>query len=108
MGDDVFYFDNDAVTTKVLDNNKNELGTLQEYLFEGKTITSGSVTNIKHSGVYKVKGLSGLPSEIPSSQYSILEVKAIGNQDNPPKVQPLRLEPETVISLDTPEGDVTL
>ena len=83
MGDDVFYFDNDAVTTKVLDNNKNELGTLQEYLFEGKTVTSGSVTNIKHSGVYKVKGLSGLPSEIPSSQYSILVVKAIGNQDNP-------------------------
>lgn len=83
MGDDVFYFDNDAVTTKVLDNNKNELGTLQEYLFEGKTVTSGSVTNIKHSGVYKIKGLSGLPSEIPSNQYSILEVKAIGNQDNP-------------------------
>lgn len=83
MGDDVFYFDNDAVTTKVLDNNKNELGTLQEYLFEGKTVTGGSVDDIKHSGVYKVKGLSGLPSEIPSNQYSILEVTAIGNQDNP-------------------------
>lgn len=83
MGDDVFYFDNDAVTTKVLDDNKNELGTLQEYLFEGKTVTSGSVTDIKHSGVYKVKGLSGLPSEIPSNQYSILEVTAIGNQSNP-------------------------
>ena len=83
VGDDLVYADNDTVSTKVLDNNMNIIGTLDEYLISGKTIENVPYTSIKRTGLYNVRNLSGLPSDISTSSNALLEVRAIGDQNNP-------------------------
>lgn len=65
---DVFHFETDDKQVLILDKNNNSLGTLREMLFTGKTINGGNFRDIKHSGVYRVKGLQGMPDNIPSDK----------------------------------------
>lgn len=80
---DVYHFNSDDTSIKVLDNEKHELGTLRSLMFEGKVVEDVDFKTIKHTGVYKVKGLHGLPENIPADRYSILMVNSIGDQSAP-------------------------
>lgn len=83
VGDDKIYQENDAITTRVLDGSNNDLGSIYDYLFQGKQVEGVNVTDIKRTGIYKVKNLKGLPSDVSTSDTSILEVTSVGNQDKP-------------------------
>lgn len=78
-GNAVYYFETDDRSVKILDENNNELGTLDQLAFNGKPVTGGDFKDIQHTGIYKVKGLSGLPNNIPADQECMLSVQSIGN-----------------------------
>lgn len=101
----VYHFETDDRVVNILDDEKNTIGTLREMLFTGKTITSGNFTDIKHSGVYRIKGLSGLPDNIPSDKDCLLTVTAIGNVDNPDLILYRLISPNGVIIENTVSGD---
>lgn len=82
-GEDVYHFQTDDKMVKIIDKNNNVLGTLKEFGFEGKVVTSGSFKNLKVSGLYKVSGLTGLPAGYDVGKISILSVKAIGTAGAP-------------------------
>ena len=83
VADDEYHFVTDDKALRVLDSNNNEIGTFRELGFEGKIITSGDYRDIKHTGVYRIKGVGGLPGNIPGDKESILTVTSIGDQNNP-------------------------
>lgn len=83
VADDEYHFVTDDKALRVLDSNNNEIGTFRELGFEGKLITSGDYRDIKHTGVYRIKGVGGLPGNIPGDKESILTVTSIGDQNNP-------------------------
>lgn len=101
---DVYHFVTDDNAVKVLDNNKNELGTLRELVFTGKVVDGGEFTDIKHSGVYRVKNMTGMPSNIPSDKECILSVLSIGDQNNPSVTLYKLIAPNGVISENTVSG----
>lgn len=101
----VYHFETDDRVVNILDSEKNTIGTLREMLFTGKTITSGKFTDIKHSGVYRIKGLNGLPDNIPSDKDCLLTVTAIGNVDNPDLILYRLISPNGVIIENTVSGD---
>ena len=77
-GFNVYHYTTNSGAVKILDSNKNILGTLHEFSFEGKVVESGSFKDLKISGLYKIKSVSGLPEAIPSGKIALLQVKAVG------------------------------
>ena len=77
-GFNVYHYTTNSGAVKILDSNKNILGTLHEFSFEGKVVESGSFKDLKISGLYKIKSASGLPEDIPSGKIALLQVKAVG------------------------------
>lgn len=86
-GYDVYHFETSVGQVKVLDKNKNVLGTLKEFAHEGKVITSGKATDIKATGLYKIKNVTGLPSEVEVGKIAILAVTAVGETNNPEMIK---------------------
>ncbi len=101
---DVYHFVTDDNAVKVLDNNKNELGTLRELVFTGKVIDGGKFTDIKHSGVYRVKNMTGMPSNVPSDKECVLSVLAVGDPSNPSVISYKVIAPNGVIAENTVSG----
>ena len=82
-GFNVYHYTTNSGAVKILDSNKNILGTLHEFSFEGKVVESGSFKDLKISGLYKIKSVSGLPETIPSDKIALLQVKAVGKINTP-------------------------
>lgn len=82
-GENTYHFETGDEMVKVVDDNGSVLGSFKEFAMEGKVVNSGSFTNLKVSGLYKVKGLSGLPSGYDTGKISILSVKAVGKVGSP-------------------------
>lgn len=82
-GFNVYHYTTNSGAVKILDSNKNILGTLNEFSFEGKIVESGSFKDLKISGLYKVKGVSDLPEEIQDGKIALLQVKAVGKINQP-------------------------
>ena len=82
-GFNVYHYTTNSGAVKILDSNKNILGTLHEFSFEGKVVESGSFKDLKISGLYKIKSVSGLPETIPSGKIALLQVKAVGKINAP-------------------------
>ena len=82
-GFNVYHYTTNSGAVKILDSNKNILGTLNEFSFEGRIVESGSFKDLKISGLYKVKGVSDLPEEIPYGKIALLQVKAVGKINQP-------------------------
>ena len=82
-GFNVYHYTTNSGAVKILDSNKNILGTLHEFSFEGKVIESGSFKDLKISGLYKIKSASGLPEAIPIGKIALLQVKAVGKINAP-------------------------
>lgn len=82
-GLDTFHFQTDDKQVKILDSNNNELGSFKEFGMEGKVVESGNFRDLRVTGIYKVSGLSGLPSGFDSNKISILSVKSVGEINNP-------------------------
>ena len=82
-GEDIYHFQTDDAMVKILDKNNNELGTLKELGFTGKVVNGGTFKNIKVSGNYTVKSLTGLPAGFPTDKISILSVDSSGEVGDP-------------------------
>lgn len=82
-GEDIYHFQTDDNMVKIVDGNKNVVGTFKEYAMEGKTVTSGSFKNLKISGIYKIQNVTGLPSGYAVGKISILSVRAVGKVGSP-------------------------
>ena len=82
-GFNVYHYTTNSGAVKILDSNKNILGTLHEFSFEGKVVESGSFKDLKISGLYKIKSVSGLPETIPIGKIALLQVKAVGKINTP-------------------------
>lgn len=80
---DVIHFDNEFSSVQLL-NNGALYGTLKDLMITGKKVTSGSIVDIKISGTYEIKGVSGLPSGFSSSTTYLLQVNSIGADINNP------------------------
>ena len=82
-GEDVYHFETDNKMVNILDGDGVLVGTLDDMIFAGKTVTSGSYMNIKVNGLYKVTNLTGLPEGYDLGKISILSVKAVGKVGTP-------------------------
>lgn len=82
-GEDIYHFQTDDKMIKILNNKNQVLGTFKEYGMEGKVVTSGSFKSLNITGLYKIKGVSGLPSGFPNDKICILSVRAVGEIGNP-------------------------
>lgn len=82
-GEDVYHFETDNKMVNILDGDGVLVGTLDDMIFTGKTVTSGSYMNIKVNGLYKVTNLTGLPAGYDLDKISILSVKAVGEVGTP-------------------------
>ena len=82
-GEDVYHFETDNKMVNILDGDGVLVGTLDDMIFAGKTVTSGSYMNIKVNGLYKVTNLTGLPAGYDLGKISILSVKAVGKVGTP-------------------------
>lgn len=100
----VIHFETDDRQVNILDNNKNTIGTLRELLFTGKQINEGSYKDIRHSGVYRVKGLKDLPDSVNAEQECILAVTAIGDNDDPDLILYRLISPNGTIVENTVSG----
>ena len=100
----VFHFETDDRQVLILDKNNNTIGTLREMLFTGKVVSGGNFKDIKHSGVYRVKGLQGMPSNIPADKECILAVTAVGDVNNPDMILYRLISPNGVITENTVSG----
>lgn len=77
-GEDVVHFETDDAMVKVIKADGTAVGTLKELIFKGKTVTSGSVYDIKTSGMYAVTNLTDMPAGYAVGKTGILSVSAIG------------------------------
>lgn len=100
----VFHFETDDRQVLILDENNNTVGTLREMLFTGKVVSGGDFKDIKHSGVYRAKGLQGVPSDIPADKECILAVTAVGDVNNPDMILYRLISPNGVITENTVSG----
>ena len=81
--EDVYHFETDNKMVNILDGDGVLVGTLDDMIFTGKTVTSGSYMNIKVNGLYKVTNLTGLPAGYDLGKISILSCKAVGKVGTP-------------------------
>lgn len=81
---DVIHYQTSAKEVEVLDNNKVSKGNLDSLLMKGMPVKSGDIKDIKVSGKYRVKGVSGLPTGTNSSEEYMLEVVSMGEDINKP------------------------
>lgn len=77
-GGAVYYFETDDNSVKILDKDNKEIGTLNQLAFNGKPVTGGDFKDLTHTGIYKVRGLTGLPDNVPADEECMLAVQAIG------------------------------
>lgn len=105
-GFDVLHFETDDKSVRVM-NGQTDFGTLQELKFTGKTVTTGKVTDLKISGLYKIKGLTGMPNGLPADKIHILSIKAIGNLGSPEMIQYQLVTEDGSIYNQTCSGGVT-
>lgn len=82
-GEDVYHFTTSDKQVQILDKNLSLVGTLKEFAFEGKVVTGGAFTNLKVTGLYKVKSLTGLPKGFDVDKTAILSIKSVGEINNP-------------------------
>lgn len=82
-GIDTYHFQTDDEMVKIVDDNNNIVGTFKEFAMEGKLANSGSYKDLKVNGIYKIRGLSGLPAGYDVVKTSILSVKSIGSIGTP-------------------------
>lgn len=82
-GEDVYHFETDNKMVNILDGDGVLVGTLDDMMFTGKTVTSGSYMDIKVNGLYKVTNLTGLPAGYDLGKISILSCKAVGKVGTP-------------------------
>lgn len=80
---DTYHFESSQGQIKVIDKNKNIIGTLEEHMFTGKLVQDVDIKTIKVSGMYKIRNLTGLPAGVSGDKIHILSVKAIGEINNP-------------------------
>lgn len=81
---DILHYQTNAGGVEVLDNNKVSKGNLDSLLMKGVSVNSGNIKDIKVSGKYRVKGVSGLPTGTNSSEEYMLEVVSMGEDINKP------------------------
>ena len=81
---DILHYQTSAGGVEVLDNNKVSKGNLDSLLMKGVPVNSGDIKDIKVSGKYRVKGVSGLPTGTNSSEEYMLEVVSMGEDINNP------------------------
>lgn len=74
---DIYHPQTDQKAVKVIGDADAILGTLNEYVFSGKTVVSGAVTDLKVSGLYFAKGLTGMPTGVLASDEVLLIVRAV-------------------------------
>lgn len=79
----VYHFETDSKVVRVLDSDGNVVGSLSDLMFNGVTKEGVDYRSIKQTGIYKVKNLKNVPSEIPVDKSAILQVVAVGNTKNP-------------------------
>lgn len=82
-GFDVYHYVTNSGVVEVLDKEKVKLGTIDEFAFKGKVVTSGAVKDLKISGLYKISSITGIPTVIPSGKIALLSVKSVGEINNP-------------------------
>lgn len=100
-GGAVYYFETDDNSVKILDKDNKEIGTLNQLAFNGKPVTGGDFKDLTHTGIYKVKGLTGLPDNVPADEECMLAVQTIG-----PNLKLYRLiTPEGIIVENTVSGE---
>lgn len=104
VNENVIHFETDDRMVNILDSQDNLIGSLRELAFEGKVVNSGEFQDIKHAGVYRVKGLSGMPQGVPSDKECLLTVQAIGNADNPDLIFYKIITPNGVVLENTVSG----
>ena len=81
---DILHYQTNVGGVEVLDNNKVSKGNLDSLLMKGVSVNSGDIKDIKVSGKYRVKGVSGLPTGTNSSEEYMLEVVSMGEDINKP------------------------
>ena len=81
---DILHYQTSAGGVEVLDDNKVSKGNLDSLLMKGVSVNSGDIKDIKVSGKYRVKGVSGLPTGTNSSEEYMLEVVSMGEDINKP------------------------
>ena len=81
---DILHYQTSTGAVEVLDNNKVSKGNLDSLLMKGMSVNSGDIKDIKVSGKYRVKGVSGLPTGTNSSEEYMLEVVSMGEDINKP------------------------
>ena len=100
----VIHFETDDEMVNILDSKNNLIGSLRELAFEGKVVNSGSFQDIKHAGVYRVKGLAGMPEGVPADKECLLTVQSIGDADNPDLIFYKIITPNGVVLENTVSG----
>lgn len=81
---DTLHYQTSTGVVEVLDDNKVSKGSLDSLLMKGLPVNSGDIKDIKVSGKYRVKGVSGLPTGTNSSEEYMLEVVSMGEDINNP------------------------
>ena len=81
---DVLHYQTSAGVVEVLDDNKVSKGNLDSLLMKGVVVRTGDIKDIKVSGKYRIKGVSGLPTGTNSSDEYMLEVVSMGEDINSP------------------------
>lgn len=81
---DILHYQTSAGVVEVLDDNKVSKGNLDSLLMKGVVIRTGDIKDIKVSGKYRIKGVSGLPAGTNSSEEYMLEVVSMGEDINSP------------------------
>lgn len=74
-GEDIYHFETDDKMVMIVDGSGRTIGTLEELGFSGKVVNGGSFKDIKHTGMYVLKGATGLPTSILTSDTVIMTVR---------------------------------
>lgn len=104
VGDDTLHFETQDRSVNILDPNGKTLGTLNELAFQGKQIENVDFRSIVGSGLYKVKGLTGVPTTIPVDKTAILQIRSIGDPNKPDVIHYQIVGPNGVIADNTIAG----
>lgn len=80
---EVVHYETSDEMVKFLDENGNEIGTLQDLANGGKILDSVDPSTVKYSGVYRITNPTGAPSNFADGQTAILSVQAVGPVGNP-------------------------
>ncbi|HFI0463212.1 TPA: hypothetical protein ACGO1T_000556 [Streptococcus suis] len=83
---DVYHFETNTKSVKVLNGQKQEVGGLEDLLFKGKVVSTGSVSSINISGYYQVTNLTGMPPGVSNATTAFLKVSAFGEIGAPTTV----------------------